>query len=349
MMKRIKVLVLMGGKSPEYKISLITGKEIVKNLDRKKYEVFPVVISRDGQEWRLISVSNLLKLDISLNADRKEKDLVFTPAGKRIQNIKRIGKEIDLVFIAMHGPYGEDGTIQGMLELSGIPYTGSGVLASALGMDKIMFRKILLNEGIAVPRFVVIEKGKNFNGKELDRIHSKLGEPPYFIKPYNQGSSVGNSIVRKRKELPEALELAFKYSDKALVDEYVKGIEVTCGIIGNDNPQALPLVEIVPQKGKFFDYESKYTESGADEIVPARISSQLSKKVQRIAIDVYKAIGAKGFSRVDFILKEDEYPIVLEINTIPGLTPVSLFPKAAKAAGLSYSSLLDKIISYALK
>jgi len=334
----------MGGKSPKHKISLITGREIVKNLNKKKYEVLPVIISRDGQEWQLTSVNNLLKLGSSLDVEEKEKNLVSISAGKKVQGMKQIGKEVDIVFIAMHGPYGEDGTVQGMLELSGILYTGSGVLASALGMNKIMFRKILLNEGIAIPRFVVVEKGKSFN-----HIFSELGKPPYFVKPHNQGSSVGNSIARNKKELSRALKLAFKYSDKALVDQYIKGVEVTCGIIGNENPKALPVVEIVPRKGKFFDYESKYTESGADEIVPARISSRLTKKIQKIAIDVYKAIGARGFSRVDFMLKEDKYPIVLEINTIPGLTPMSLFPKAAKAVGISYSDLLDKIVSYALK
>jgi len=334
----------MGGKSPEYNISLITGKEVVKNLNRKKYEILPVVISRDGQRWQLTSSNRLLKLADSLDMGGKKKDLVPISADTGIQGLGQRGKEVDIAFIAMHGPYGEDGTVQGMLELSGILYTGSGVLASALGMDKIMFRKIISAEGITIPKFVVIEKGKTF-----DRVFSELGKPPYFVKPHNQGSSVGNSIAKNKKELAKSLRLAFEYSDKALVDEYIEGMEVTCGIIGNEKPKALPLVEIIPRKGDFFDYESKYTESGADEIIPARISPRLTKEVQKIAINVYKAIGARGFSRVDFILKENKYPIVLEINTIPGLTPMSLLPKEAKAAGISYSDLLDKIISYALK
>ena len=156
-------------------------------------------------------------------------------------------------------------------------------------------------------------------------------------------------MVKTKKDLQKALNLAFKYSDIALVEEYIKGKEVTCGVIGNEKPKPLPLVEISPKKAEFFDYESKYRERGAEEIAPAKISTSLTKKIQQIAIDVYKIVGCKGFSRIDFILKNDKEPVVLEINTIPGLTPMSLFPKAAKAAGISYSQLLDKIIYYAIK
>ncbi len=292
--KKIKVVVLMGGKSPEHEISIISGREVIRNLDRRKYLSSRIVISKSG---------------------------------KGIEKIFRA--KADVVFIAMHGPFGEDGTIQGMLELAGLKYTGSGVTASAIGMDKIIFRKVMRAEGIPVPKSTT--------------------KFPCFVKPHNQGSSVGASIVRNEKELAKAIKLARKYSDKVLVEEYLVGKEVTCAVLGNEDPKVLPVIEIVPLKGEFFDYESKYTESGAEEIVPARISKTLTKKVQDMAVKVYKAIGCRGFGRVDFILKDNQHPVVLEINTIPGLTPMSLLPKAAKAAGISYPRLLDRIIRYAIR
>jgi len=341
-MKKLSVAVLMGGKSPEYEVSLVSGREVVRYLDRKKYEVLPIVISRTGKRWQMISSDKLLTLPDPLRLKGTIWEIIKKGEAETTE-LSQIEKQADIVFIAMHGPNGEDGSVQGMLELAGLKYTGPGVLASALGMDKLMFRKILKAEKIPVPKFVAFRKDDS-----LKIVFEKLGNPPYFIKPHNQGSSVGASIVKKKNGLSKALKLAFEYGDLALVDEYIVGKEITCGIIGNDKPIALPLIEIRPLKGEFFNYESKYTESGAEEIVPARISINLTKKVQDIAVKVYRAIGCKGFSRVDFILKNNRYPIVLEINTIPGLTPMSLLPKAAKAAGYSYSQLLYKIIKYAI-
>jgi len=327
MTKKKKVIVLMGGKSPEHEVSVISGTEVVKNLNSKKYEVMPVVISKDGLTWKLTDKSSLLGLEDTFKLRGTFKEIVLAKS-KDISGVNSINdQKADIVFIAMHGPFGEDGTIQGMLDLTGIAYTGSGVLASALGMDKEMFKKVMRMEGIRVPRDT-----KSF---------------PSFVKPNNQGSSVGASIARNAKELDKSLRLARKYNKSVLVEEYLKGPELTCSLLGNDNPIALPVIEIVPLKGRFFDYESKYTESGSEEIIPARISKALTKKVQKIAIKAYKTIGCRGFGRVDFILKDGKEPVVLEINTIPGLTPMSLMPKAAKAAGISYSKLLDMIIGYA--
>jgi len=283
----------MGGNSSEYDISLISGKEVLRNLS-DKYIGVPIVVAKDGNEW----LNNLLR------------------------------EKPDICFIAMHGLFGEDGKIQGMLDILKIKYTGSGVLASAVGMDKILFRKIMQAEGIVVPKLT-----------------SKF---PCFVKPHNQGSSVGASIVRSKKDLKKAIKLVKKYSRQVIIEEYLKGTEVTCAVLGNEKPIALPVIEIIPLKGEFFDYVSKYTESGSKEIVPARISQALTREVQDLAIRVYKAVGCRGFGRVDFILKDNKYPIVLEINTIPGLTPMSLVPKAAKTYGLSYSELLDKIIKYSI-
>jgi D-alanine-D-alanine ligase len=343
MKRKITVAVLMGGKTPEHEISLISGREVVRNLDKKKFDVIPTVISRNGERWQLVSPGKLLTLPDPLSLKDSGKELLQN-SFSQIQGINSIKQKIDVVFIAMHGPFGEDGTVQGMLELAGLKYTGPGVLASAVGMDKLMFRKILSAEGITFPKFMSVLKDDS-----LEKIEKTIGKPPYFVKPHNQGSSVGNSLVKKEKDLRKAINFALKYSDTVLVDEYIEGLEVTCGVIGNKEPIALPLVEIHPLKGDFFDYESKYTESGAEEIVPARISKSLTQKVQHIALEVYKAVGCRGLSRVDFILKNGRYPYVLEINTIPGLTQMSLLPKAAKAAGFSYAQFLERIISYAVQ
>ncbi|MAG59804.1 D-alanine--D-alanine ligase [Candidatus Woesebacteria bacterium] len=300
---KINVAVLMGGKTAEHDISMLSGKEVLKNLS-EKYRGFPVIISRNGQGWQeLLSNKN----------------------------------KIDIVFIAMHGPYGEDGTVQGMLELAGIKYTGSRVLASALGMDKIAFRKLMKAVAIQTPRHVELKKGERT---------TKVGKPPYFVKPYDQGSSVGVSIVRKKSGLAKSLKAAWKYSDVALVEEFIPGTEVTCALLGNEDSIPLPVVEIIPS-GEFFDYKSKYTDKKTQEIFPARISNTTTKRIQEIAVKVHQTLGCRGFSRVDFILRNGKTPVVLEINTIPGLTSMSLLPKAAAAAGMSYPQLLDRIVQYA--
>lgn len=340
--QKTNVVVLMGGRTPEYEISLLSGIEVVRNLSPEKYNALPVIISRDGTRWQLTAKALLLSLPNPLkNKDNTRALAQITQ--KELAGINEMDKKPDVVFIAMHGPYGEDGTVQGLLELTGVRYTGSGVLASAIGMDKITFRKLMKAVKISTPKYIVVKKGQ-----KLPNIKRLLGPPPYFVKPSNQGSSVGGSIVRQRKNLQGALDLASQYGDIALVDKYVSGTELTCGVLGNENPKPLPVVEIIPGK-EFFDYESKYTHPKTQEIVPARISPALSKKVQDLALKVYKEVGARGFARIDFILRNNKEPVVLEINTIPGLTPMSLLPKAAAACGISYPQLLDTIIQYALE
>ncbi|OGE02158.1 hypothetical protein A3G16_02220 [Candidatus Curtissbacteria bacterium RIFCSPLOWO2_12_FULL_41_16] len=315
MVKKLKVAVLMGGKSPEHQISLLTGREIAKNLSPKKYDPLSIIISRNGKSFRLNNKEYLLGQLSTVNCQ--------------------------LFIIAMHGPYGEDGTIQGFLDLIGVPYTGSGVLASALGMDKIYSRKLFTHKGLKVPKYLVLSK---------DEKQSKVWQhllPPIFIKPNAQGSSIGASIVKKKKNLKKALNLAFSYGNTTIIEEFLDGIEVTCAILGNSNPKPLPLVEIIPKK-EFFDYEAKYNEKLTDEITPARISKSLTKKAQCVALLAYQTLGCRGFGRVDMIIK-GKGVYVLEVNTVPGLTPVSLFPKAAAAAGISYQKLLDKIINLAIE
>jgi len=213
-----------------------------------------------------------------------------------------------------------------------------------LGMDKLLFRKVMDSFGILVPKYISLNKNEGVSKHEVEK---SLGKLPYFVKPHNQGSSVGASVVKKWEDLNKVLKQAFRYSETVLIDEYISGTELTCAVIGNKNPRALPLIEIEPLKGNFFDYKSKYESGGANEIVPARISSQLTKEIQEIACRIYRILGCRGFSRIDFIVQKGK-PYVLEINTIPGLTPMSLFPKAAKNAGINYSTLLDKLIKYGL-
>ena len=334
-MKKIKVIVLMGGRSPEHEVSLVSGKEVVKHLNPEKYEALPVVISKDGQNWQLKNKEEfLLKSSSDIN---QAKDLV--PTLRRLEPTQ-INKNADLVFIAMHGPFGEDGTIQGLFETAGFPYTGAGVLASAIGMNKPIFKKIMESEGIPIPKYIIFGKGD-----KIGKIVKKF-KFPLVIKPSNQGSSVGVSIVKDKNNLVSALETAFKFGNNIIVEEYIKGVEVTCGVLGNKDLTPLPVVEIVP-KNEFFDYEAKYVSGKSDEIVPARISAELTKMVQDTAIKVYRAIGCRGFGRVDMIISKGK-PYVLEINTIPGLTPNSLLPKEAVAAGMTYSQLIEKIIQFAL-
>lgn len=317
-------MVLMGGRSSEREVSLVSGREVVKSLDEEKYEVLPIEISADGKEWRAIEKRELLKLDYKIEREAAGVGLKVTD-GQEGRIMPEINTKPDVVFIALHGKYGEDGTIQGMLEFLGLPYIGCGVLASAVGMDKIVFRQVM--NGLKIPMPGLVDGA------------------PCVVKPADQGSSVGVSIVKKEKDLGKAIDLAKKYSDWIVTEEYIKGIEVSCGVIGNENPIALPVIEIVPKK-EFFDYEAKYTDGMSEEICPARISDEVTDRVQDYAVRVFKGIGGRGFARVDMIIRDNQ-PYVLEINTIPGLTPNSLLPKEAKAAGMSYPQLLDRIIELA--
>ncbi len=335
MKKKTRVIVLMGGKSPEHEVSLVGGGEVVRHLNPNKYEVLPLVISKDGQRWQLKDPGELLLIEQKISS---AKDLALTKEEIRPEDAPN---RADVVFIAMHGPFGEDGTVQGLLEMIGIPYTGAGVLASAIGMDKAMFRKVMASEKIPMGKALLLGK------KDKESLIWKTFSPPVVVKPSSQGSSVGVSVVHKKEELGKALVKAFEYGPRVLVEEYLAGTEVSVGVLGNEDPTALPVVEIVP-KNEFFDYEAKYESGRCDEIVPARISAELTREAQEIAVRVYKAVGCRGFGRIDMIISNGK-PFVLEINTIPGLTPASLLPKEAAAAGISYPELIEKLIALALE
>lgn len=326
-------MVLMGGKSDEHDVSLASGKQVVSNLNPKKYESIPIIIDKNTGQWQLRNTSFIKRLNTKIDKKAKKTSTSSLISGSIFQypNLK---KKPDVIFLALHGKYGEDGRIQGFLDFIGIPYTGCGCLSSAIGMDKIIFKKIIERDGLPTAKWSIYN----------EKITIKY---PCVVKPSDSGSSVGISIIKKKDELTKAVKLAQKYSDRIIVEEYLKGTEVSCAVLGNKKPIALPVIEIIP-KNKFFDYEAKYTDGKSEEICPARLPSATTKKVQETAVKVFQSIGARGFARVDMIIKND-VPYILEINTLPGLTPNSLLPKEAKAAGISYPKLLDKIIELSLK
>jgi D-alanine-D-alanine ligase len=249
---------------------------------------------------------------------------------------------LDVVLIALHGTWGEDGRIQGLLDTLGIPYTGSGVLASALAMDKVMAKTVLKASGIDVPRGAVVSTA---GGADLEAARA-VGLPA-FVKPVASGSSVGAAIVRKAEDLASAITDALRYDERAMVEEYLKGTELTVAIIGNDELTALPVIEIVTPR-EFFDYHAKYDAGASEEIVPARVPDDVGKRAQDLAVRAHRALGCRGMSRTDFVWVGDRI-VALEVNTIPGMTANSLLPKAAKAAGIGFGDLLTRLVEWSLE
>lgn len=306
---------LIGGPSAEYAVSLKTGGQILTNLDRSKYQARAIVISRKGV-WPV------------------------KPA--------EIKKKFDLAFIAMHGEYGEDGTIQKILDKHRIKYTGSGAKASALGMDKVLSAKVFTKAGLKMPKFSLLKIKKGALAPMNAR--QSLFHLPVVVKPTDRGSSAGTMIVKKVQDLLPAVQEAAKFSENIMVQQYIEGREFTCGVIEvKGKLKALPPTEIVPKLRGFFDYYSKYTSGASREITPPRIPKKEIHQMQNQALKAHRAIGAKGMSRIDFMQSEDGALYVLEINTIPGMTATSLLPQQAKAAGIEFPKLLDLIISSALK
>jgi D-alanine-D-alanine ligase len=251
----------------------------------------------------------------------------------------------DVALIALHGRFGEDGTIQGMLELLEIPYAGSGVLSSALVMDKIMSRKVMICDGIPMPDGIALEPSA-VPKAVIGEVEQRIGYP-VVVKPNRQGSTIGLSIAKNHDELIAAIDLAYKYDSSVLLEQFIEGTEITVPIIGNNDLRVLPIVEIVPKSG-FYDYHAKYTQGETDEIVPARLPDVLYKRAEEIAVMCHKSLGCRGMSRTDMIVSGDDI-YVLEVNTIPGMTPTSLLPLSAKSAGIEFSRLLDMLIGFALE
>lgn len=307
-----KVAVLLGGKSAEREISLKTGEAVYKAL-------------------------------INLGYSAKKIDA----AGPVISQLKEY--QPDVVFIALHGKYGEDGTIQGVVETLGFPYTGCGVLASALAMNKIYTKKILAYDGIPTADFMTVARediSQDNIPKLLAKVREKIGYP-LVVKAPTQGSSIGIYFISKEDELLEAIKNAFTYDPVIMIEKFIAGTEVTISVLGNEQPFALPSLEIISKTGRY-DYEAKYTKGLSEFIIPARIPEETDQLISQLAVKTYQTIGCQGFARVDFIIDENNQPFVLEINTIPGMTETSLLPYAARAIGIEFPQLVEKIVNFAL-
>ena len=324
-MTKKKVAVLMGGVSSEHEVSLRSGAMVAGNLDRATYEAVPVIINPDGK-WKIFN----------------DRPCGITQALARIEEMA-----FHCVFIALHGPNGEDGRIQGLFDLLGIPYTGSGCAASALAIDKVRAKAVAAQAGVPVARGTTITRREWDADPEtlLKRVHTEMGFPCVLKSPC-QGSSLGMAIPREVREFREALLNVLAFDDTVLIEEYLEGTEVTCSVLDatpGSPPQALPVTEICPVTSSFFDYHAKYVPGACEEITPARIAPEITREVQDIAVRVHTAIGCRGLSRSDMILVK-ERPVWFEVNTIPGMTETSLFPQAAAAAGIAFPALLDRLI-----
>lgn len=311
----LRIVVLMGGPSAEHDVSLASARQVIRALDPQRYDVQPLLIPRDQEH----------ALD-----------------GMRIN--------ADVVFIAMHGEFGEDGTIQGILEAAGIPYTGSGVLASALAFDKPRAAAVLRSAGLRVPEFVTLHTSATTEERRAATDATATFGLPLVVKPANRGSSVGVTIARTLTEVAPAIAHAFRCSDTIMLQRFIVGTEVTCGILEVDGHEtALPPTEIIPRTSAFFDYDAKYTPGASEEITPARLPPETIQRVQDTALRAHRSLGCTGFSRTDMILAPDGNLFTLELNTIPGMTETSLLPQAAAAAGIPFPQLLDTIITAALQ
>jgi len=338
---KIKIAVISGGLSNERKVSIKTGRQVFNNLSEENYDKFLVEITHDGK-W-LLSKNNL-KLGSNSN---KIKTLTLMHPNHGVA--KNDLKDFDLVFLALHGRFGEDGKIQAILDILDVPYTGSGVLASALGMNKIKTMEFLKGMGVKTPNSLFFSNKQNIDLKVINKMIKENINYPCVVKPNESGSSIGVNIIKSFSDLEQAIYEAYKADDQILVEEFLKGREITCGVLGNSNQtelEALPPAEIITDRA-FFDYKAKYFSNKTQEICPANISAEQSIKVKDLAKTAHKALGCDGLTRSDFILKDNEF-YFLEINTLPGLTEQSICPKEAKAAGMTFAEFLDKQVKLAI-
>ncbi len=350
-MEKLRVTVLTGGTSSEREVCLMSGRKVIAALDPARYEVKCLDLADIAGDTAACLLSGSAPVGMLSDGltpskeNKKTKSLVTTGASNLIgRDDSSLAKsKPDVVFIALHGGTGENGAVQGLLELLGIPYTGSGVLASALAMNKIMAKKIFEQEGIPTPKWIALREHEPTDPESL---LERIGLP-CIVKPACEGSTIGVTVVKEKQDLLPALELAFRYGSEVLIEEFITGTEITGPVLGNNEAQVLPLVEIVPDGG-FYDYEAKYTPGATQEIVPARIPETSAAKARELTLRAHHALGCRGISRVDLIVTPEEV-YVLEVNTIPGLTETSLVPRAAEAAGISFSQLVDRLIELALE
>lgn len=351
--KKIRVGVIFGGRSAEHEVSLQSAKNVIEAIDKKKYEVVPIGITKTGQ-WILGNPSRLLlnaenpKL-IKLNKSNENVALVPGEENRQLVSINpQAGPgntKFDVVFPVLHGTFGEDGTMQGLLKLLDVPFVGAGVLGSALGMDKDVMKRLLNAGGVPTAKFLIFNFGERI---DFNLAKKKMGLP-FFVKPANLGSSVGINKVKTKKDFAAAVKKAFEFDNKILIESYIRGREIECSVLGNEKPIASLPGEIIP-KHEFYSYEAKYIDpEGAQLVVPAKLPRKIIKKVQSLAVKAFKVLGLEGMARVDFFLKPGGVPIVNEVNTIPGFTKISMYPKLWQASGISYPELIDRLIRLAFE
>jgi D-alanine-D-alanine ligase len=374
--KRIRLGILFGGRSGEHEVSLTSAASVIKSLDPAKYEVVPIGITREGR-WRVgagalqllpeaggvtaatgvpeVGAQRAVPLQevleggqpVTPSADPSGPQLVPLDPSLPARDSR---PELDVIFPLLHGTFGEDGTVQGLLDLAGIPYVGAGVLGSAAGMDKDVMKRLFRDAGLPVVPWELVLRGdwQRDAAAVRRRIEKKL-RYPLFVKPANLGSSVGISKVRKPRELPAAMDLAAQYDRKILVEKGISGREIECSVLGNDCPVASVPGEVIPVN-EFYDYEAKYLKEGSELIIPARLSPRKTRQVQELAVRAFQAIDCAGMARIDFLMDGKMGKVyVNEINTIPGFTPISMYPKLWEASGLPYPKLLDRLIELALE
>ncbi len=306
--KKLKIGVLFGGKSAEHEVSINSSKNVIAALDKGKYNITPIKINKDGE--------------FDLNQMKK----------------------FDVIFPVLHGPFGEDGSMQGLLKLAGVPYVGAGVLGSAVGMDKDVMKRLLKEAGIPIGKYITLRNNEKI---DFNKVKKDLGMP-IFIKPANMGSSVGVSKVRNEAEYNDAIKEAFTFDTKIIIEEFIDGREIECAVLGNENPVASILGEIIANQ-EFYSYNAKYIDAGYVIEIPAKIDQKTTKRVQELALKVFKTLNCEGLGRVDSFVKKNGEVLVNEINTIPGFTDISMYPKLWEASGVSQTELLDKLIDLAIE
>jgi D-alanine-D-alanine ligase len=352
-MKKINVAVIFGGRSAEHEVSLQSARNVIQSLDKDRFEPILIGIDRTGRWFLNENTIHILNSESTIMiqlADQGD-EIALTPTGKnsRLINMNNNAavSHIDVIFPVLHGPFGEDGTIQGLAKMANIPCVGAGILGSAIGMDKDIMKRLLRDAGIQTARFLSLSK-ETKKHYPYNQIVNQLGNN-FFVKPANLGSSVGINKVSDKVNYEKAIEEAFCYDNKIIIEEQINGREIECAVLGNENPIASVAGEIIPAD-EFYSYNAKYIDKdGAKLVIPAPISDELLKKVQKISLKTFKILECRGMARVDMFITNAEKIIINEINTIPGFTKISMYPKLWEYSGISYKELITKLILLAIE
>ena len=351
-MKKLKLAVIFGGTSSEHDVSIVSGTSVIKNLSKEKYDITPIYISKNGKWYKYIKPVE--KIDIlTIGEEIEEKE--------PIQNLEETLRSFDIAFPVLHGLGGEDGSIQGIFEMFDVPYVGCGILASSVGMDKAYSKIIFDKANIKQAKYEYIRKhkenyiyvDKEFNEEvltleEVSKIVNENLKYPMFVKPSNSGSSIGINKVHNFEELKDAIEYASQYDKKILIEQGIVGKEVECAVLGNEDVISSCVGEIIPAE-EFYSFDAKYNNIGSKILIPADLSKEISNEIRRLAIKAFKAIDGKGLARIDFFANEETEEIYIsEINTLPGFTQISMYPKLFENIGIPYEEILDRLINLAL-